>query len=188
MKTVDKKVVKIPVPANYVTDGKKENEKDENYYECWLIAGIKKDQIRIMTYGGIKIPVFFIEVPEEQAKELLSLTWAEFNYDRAKRKRSADGNGDLMLDYLEVDIEDPNAEDPLQNVIDKEALDTIDEIISYLESLDPLYAVIFKERLNGNFNKSDISKKIGKPVPTGHRWVRKVEELVQEFYELRDNL
>ena len=183
MKTVDKKVVTIPVPANYLVDEK--NQKED---EVWLIAGVKKEQIRNMTFGGVKIPVFFIEVPEEQAKELLSLTWAEFNYDRAKRKRSADGNGDLMLDYFEVDIEDPNAEDPLQNVIDKEALDTIDEIISYLESLDPLYAVIFKERLNGNFNKSDISKKIGKPVPTGHRWVKKVEELVQEFYELRDNL
>lgn len=30
--------------------------------------------------------------------------------------------------------------------------------------------MIFKEKLDGNFNKSDIAKKIGKTVPTGHRW------------------
>lgn len=187
MKTVDKKVVTIPVPANYVVD-----QKNVNDDEVWLIAGVKKEQIRNMTFGGVKIPVFFIEVPEEQAKELLSLTWAEFNYDRVKRRRSADGISDLMLDYLEVDIEDPNADDPLQNIIDRESSEKAEkvtrEIIEYLESKNPVYADIFRERLNGNFNKSDISKKIGKTVPTGHRWVNKVEELVQEFYEVRNNL
>lgn len=169
------KTVRIPIVADY-------SEKE------MLIAGVKKEDMGVIPIGSRKVPVIYVDVPEEQASALKSLTWAETNYDRDKRRRCAAGKGDLTLDGFELDLEDHNAEDPLQKIINNEALDFTNEIIAYLESLDPLYAVIFKERLDGNFNKSDIAKKIGKTVPTGHRWVKRVEELVQEFYEMRNNL
>ena len=188
MKTVDKKVVRIPVPASYVTDGKKENEKDEKYYECWLIAGVKKKDFAFLTIGERKIPVFYIDVPEEQAKDLLSFTWAEFNYDKARRRRIAAGCLDLRLDEMEFDMVDTNAEDPLQHIFDREALGLIDDIIKYLEDINPVFGTIFKELLDGNFNKSEISRKIHKPDATGRRWVDKVISLAREFYEERNKL
>ena len=185
VKNVDKKVVRIPVPANYVTNGKKEKESGE-YYECWLIAGVKKEDVAILTVGERKIPVFFIDVPADQAKELVSFTWAEFNFDKAKRRRIAAGCLDLRLDEMEVDMVDANAEDPLQHILDREALCLIDDIIKYLESINPIFGTIFKELLDGNFNKSEISRKIHKPDATGRRWVDKVISLAREFYEERN--
>ena len=175
MKTAEKKLKKIPVPANY-------SEKD------MLIAGIKESDMATLSYGGKRIPVFYIYVPEDQADALLSLTWAEFNYDKQKRRRSAAGIGDLQLDEIEVDLEDTGSEDPLQALIDKEALDLTEELIEYLENKHEHFGEIFRQRLEGNFNKREIARRLGLPKTTVRRWIDEVVELAQEYYEMRNSL
>ena len=167
-KNVEQRLVTIPVPANYLS------------FET-MIGGVKKNDLRVKTYGGVSIPLFFVEVPEEMAKELLKLVWAEYNFEKNTRD-------DLSLDEIPVDIPDENTDDPLQMIIEKEKLESIEELVEYLSSKNPCYGEIFMERFDGNFNKSDIALTIGKPETTTRRWIRKTAELAEEFVAASDIL
>ena len=164
-----KKTVTIPVPAHYVTDT--------------MIAGVKKEDLRTMWFGDFEMTAFFTEVPAELAKDLLKLTWAEVDFDKPKRRRLAAGIKDCELTAeMECMLISEFYEDPLQLIIDKEAIRDSQKMITYLESVHEHFGEIFRERLNGNFNCEIISERTGVPKATVWRWSNRVTELAIKYY------
>ena len=126
----EKKTVTIPVPAHYVTDT--------------MIAGVKKEDLRTMWFGDFEMTVFFTEVPEEQARDLLKLTWAEVNFDKPKRRRLKAGIKDCELTAeIESMIPSECFEDPLQLIIDKEAMCSHSSITILLRPQTVRYCISF---------------------------------------------
>ena len=167
--TNEKKTVIIPVPAHYMKD--------------MMIAGVKKEDLKTMWFGDFEMTVFFTEVPKEKAKALLSLTWAEVNFDKPKRRRMKAGIIDCeFTPEMDESIASECFDDPLQLVIDKDAIRESEKMIEYLESIHEYYGEIFRERLNNNFNCEIIAAKIGKPKATVWRWSNKVTTLAIEYY------
>ena len=163
----EKKTVTIPVPASYLEDSP--------------IAGVKKEDLRTMWFGEVELRVFFVEVPEDQAKTMLAFTWAEVNYDKPKRRRQKEGIIDCELDD-DAENKIASSDDPLQWLVDLGAEDEAERIINYLEGVHKHYGEIFRERLNGNFNCEEIAKVIGKPKTTAWRWSNKLTKLAAEYY------
>ena len=165
----EKKTVTIPVPAHYMTES--------------MIAGVKKEDLRTMWFGDFEMTVFFTEVPRELAKDLLSLTWAEVNFDKPKRRRMKAGIIDCeFTSEMDEAIASECFEDPLQLIFDKEAFTESQKMIDYLEGIHEHYGEIFRERLNGNFNCEIIAAKIGKSKATVWRWSNKVTSLAIDYY------
>lgn len=167
--TNENKTVTIPVPAHYVSDT--------------MIAGVKFEDLKTMWFGDFEMTVFFTEVPKEKAKDLLSLTWAEVDFDKPKRRRMKAGIIDCEF-TAEMDEAIPSEcfADPLQFVIDKEAIRESEKMIEYLESIHEHYGEIFKERLNGNFNGRQMERNLGICEASIRRWNREVTKLAIEYY------
>ena len=163
-----KKTVTIPVPANYVKDT--------------MIAGVSTDDIRKIRFGEVEVRVFFVDVPEEQAGELLKFTWAEFNYDQKLRRRREEGLIDCGLEEIECCVESTWLEDPLQQVIQKEIAGEQEKIIAYLESKHEYYGEIYRERLNGNFSLREMERRLKVPACNLLRWSEEVSKLAAKYY------
>ena len=163
-----KKTVTIPVPANYVNDT--------------MIAGVSVDDIRKLRFGEVEVKVFFTEVPEEQAGELLKLTWAEFDYDKKIRRRREKGLIDCGLGDIESCVESTWIEDPLQQLIQKEIAGEQEEIIAYLEKKHRHYGEIYRERLNGNFCLREMERRLKVTVSNLQRWNDEVSFLAAKYY------
>ena len=168
MLTNEKSTITIPVPAQYVSDN--------------MIAGVKKEDLKKLRFGDVEITVFFTEVPKEQARDLISLTWAEMNFDKPVRRRQEDGICDCDFDSAECCIESDPSDDALQMIIDNEAVIEAEEISNYLEKTHERFGEIFKERLKGNFSCEVIAENLGIPKVTAWRWSKRVTELAVEYY------
>jgi len=163
-----KKTVTIPVPANYVKDT--------------MIAGVSIDDIRKLRFGEVEVKVFFTDVPEEQAGELLKFVWDEFNFDKKDRRRKEKGLIDCGLDDIECCVESTWVEDPLQQLIQKEIADEQEKLIAYLEKKHRYYGEIYRERLNGNFNLREMERRLNVPVSNLKRWNDEVSLLAANYY------
>jgi hypothetical protein len=165
----EKKTVTIPVPAHYVTDT--------------MIAGVKKEDLRTMWFGDFEMTVFFTDVPVEKAKGLLSLTWAEVDFDKPKRRRLKAGIKDCELTAeIECMIPSECFEDPLQLIIDKEAIEESRKLIDYLESIHKHYGEIFRERLRGTFSGREMERNLGVCEANIRRWNREITKLAMQYY------
>ena len=165
----EKKTVTIPVPAHYVTDT--------------MIAGVKKEDLRTMWFGDFEMTVFFTDVPAEKAKGLLSLTWAEVDFDKPKRRRLKAGIKDCELTAeMECMIPSECFEDPLQLIIDKEAIRESEKMIGYLESIHKHYGEIFKKRLYGTFSSRELARILNVPETNIRRWNSEVTKLAVKYY------
>ena len=165
----EKKTVTIPVPAHYVTDT--------------MIAGVKKEDLRTMWFGDFEMTVFFTDVPVEKAKGLLSLTWAEVDFDKPKRRRLKAGIKDCELTAeIESMIPSECFEDPLQLIIDKEAIRESKKLINYLESIHEHYGEIFRERLRGTFSGREMERNLGICEASIRRWNIEVTKYAMQYY------
>ena len=164
----EKKTVRIPVPAEYAKDT--------------MIAGVKKDELKIMWFGEIPMRVFFTEVPADQAKALLSLTWAEVDYDKPERRRKEKGIIDCDISSVEAVLESDGRDDPLQFIIDNEAIIESQKMIDYLEGVHEHFGDIFRERLNGSFSSREMERNLGIPETSIRRWSKEVTRLAMDYY------
>ena len=120
--------------------------------------------------------------------EYMKLFYAEFDYDKPKRRRYAAGIEEFGLEDLLVDLEDENAVDPLQLIIDAEEEAMLDELLEYLESKHEYFGAIFQERYDGNLNRRDIARKLELPKSSVRDWFDKITELAVEFYVAKNVL
>jgi len=165
----EKKTITIPVPAHYLTDS--------------MIAGVKKEELRTMWFGDFEMTAFFIEVPTEMAKDLLKLTWAEVDFDKPKRRRQKAGLGDCEFTAeMEEALPDESCEDPLQLIIDKEAVKESEKVIGYLEDIHKHYGEIFRERLSGTFSIREMERNLGISEANVRRWNKEVTRLAMKYY------
>lgn len=165
----EKNTVTIPVPAHYMTDT--------------MIAGVKKEDLRTLYFGDFEMTAFFTEVPREKAKGLLSLTWAEVDFDKPKRRRMKAGIIDCeFTPEMDESIASECFTDPLQFVIDKESIEQSEELVDYLERVHEHYGEIFSERLNGTFSTREMERNLGIPETNIRRWSAEVTRLAMEYY------
>ena len=169
----DKEFVTVPVVVDYDTS-------------AGHIAGVDPSKLKTLSFGGISKKVIFMEVPKEQADAIKKLTWAEFDFDKPKRRRYGVGIEEYCFEDLIIDIPDINADDPLQAIINREEEAMFDELAVYLESKHEHFGEIFRERLEGNLNRREIARKLGLPKSSVRDWFDRITELAIEFYNMKN--
>lgn len=169
----DKEFVTVPVVVDYD-------------YNEGHIAGVNPSNIKTITFGGISKRVIFTEVPQDQKQDYMKLFYAEFDFDKPKRRRYAAGIEEFGFEDLLVDLEDENAEDPLQRIIDAEEEEMLDKLLEYLEGKHKYFGAIFQERYDGNLNRREIARKLDLPKSSVRDWFDRITELAAEFYEMKN--